>query len=210
MVYQCLLLSLSMNYLAHAYLSFGNEEILAGNLFSDYVKGKKQFDYTGLLHKGIRLHRMIDAFTDAHPSTAAVKLYFKPDYGLYAGAFVDVVYDYFLANDTSIFNTNRDLELFAQHTYQMLENQFDRLPPNFQPVFLNMRKYDWLYNYQFTWGIQKSFAGLAYRAKYINETDTAFAIFEQNIHLIKPHYDHFFPLLKNYAADTLSDLLKDD
>lgn len=34
-----------MNYLAHAYFSFGDPAILTGNMISDYVKGKKQFDY---------------------------------------------------------------------------------------------------------------------------------------------------------------------
>ena len=31
-----------VNYLAHAYLSFGDPEILTGNLISDFVKGKKK------------------------------------------------------------------------------------------------------------------------------------------------------------------------
>ena len=35
-----------MNYLAHAYLSFGNEDILVGNMISDFVKGKKKYDYS--------------------------------------------------------------------------------------------------------------------------------------------------------------------
>lgn len=30
-----------MNYLAHAYLSFDEPEILVGNMISDFVKGKK-------------------------------------------------------------------------------------------------------------------------------------------------------------------------
>ena len=30
-----------MNYLAHAYLSFGNEPVLIGNMISDFVKGNK-------------------------------------------------------------------------------------------------------------------------------------------------------------------------
>ncbi len=34
-----------MNYLAHAYLSFNDPEILVGNMISDFVKGKKKFDY---------------------------------------------------------------------------------------------------------------------------------------------------------------------
>ncbi|MBK7121978.1 MAG: hypothetical protein IPH68_03715 [Chitinophagaceae bacterium] len=29
-----------MNYLAHAYLSFNDPEILLGNMISDYIKGK--------------------------------------------------------------------------------------------------------------------------------------------------------------------------
>jgi acyl carrier protein phosphodiesterase len=34
-----------MNYLAHAYLSFNDPEILVGNMISDFVKGKKKFDF---------------------------------------------------------------------------------------------------------------------------------------------------------------------
>jgi acyl carrier protein phosphodiesterase len=34
-----------MNYLAHACLSFGRPDILVGNMISDHIKGKKQFDY---------------------------------------------------------------------------------------------------------------------------------------------------------------------
>ena len=30
-----------MNYLAHAYLSFGDPDVLTGNMISDFVKGKK-------------------------------------------------------------------------------------------------------------------------------------------------------------------------
>ncbi len=36
-----------MNYLAHAYLSFNDPDVLAGNMISDFVKGKKKFDYPG-------------------------------------------------------------------------------------------------------------------------------------------------------------------
>ena len=210
MVYRRLPVSLIMNYLAHAYLSFGNEEILAGNLFSDYVKGKKQFDYTGLLHKGIRLHRMIDAFTDAHPSTAAVKLFFKSAYGLYAGAFTDIVYDYFLANDSNEFTTDQELELFSNNSYFQIEKSLAELPPGFQQIFPFMKQYNWLYNYRHQHGIQKSFAGLVKRAKYIEDHETAFRIFTENLQQLNFYYAAFFPLLKIHATHTLAQLLKTD
>ena len=46
-----------MNYLAHAYLSFDDAEILTGNIISDFVKGKKKFDYPSRIQAGIKLHR---------------------------------------------------------------------------------------------------------------------------------------------------------
>lgn len=84
-----------MNYLAHAYLSFNDEPTLVGNMISDYIKGKKKFDYSLPIQQGIQLHRFIDEFTDFHVATKEAKQFFKPSVGLYAGAFVDVVYDHF-------------------------------------------------------------------------------------------------------------------
>jgi acyl carrier protein phosphodiesterase len=92
-----------VNYLAHAYLSFGIPEIAVGNLISDFVKGKKKLDYPETIQKGISLHRAIDTFTDGHEITRQAKVFFKQDYGLYAGALTDVVYDHFLANDPQEF-----------------------------------------------------------------------------------------------------------
>ena len=92
-----------MNYLAHAYLSFEDPELLLGNMISDYIKGKKQYDYPAPIQKGIRLHREIDQFTDEHAITREIKKFFTPSVRLYAGAFVDVVYDHFLAIDSSIY-----------------------------------------------------------------------------------------------------------
>ena len=199
-----------MNYLAHAYLSFNEPKILLGNMISDFVKGKKQFDYELLVQKGIKLHRAIDSFTDEHPATKEMKQVFKPDYGLYAGAFADIVYDYFLANDKNEFNSTGSLQDFSQNTYTMLETQLSSSPLIFQQMFPYMKKHDWLYNYQFELGIEKSFAGMARRAKYITESNTAFRVFQKNIENLKPCYEAFFPLLKNYAADTLHELLNAD
>ncbi|HSC39383.1 MAG TPA: hypothetical protein VLD19_15980, partial [Chitinophagaceae bacterium] len=92
-----------MNYLAHAYLSFNEPGILAGNLVSDFVKGKSKYNYAPDVLKGIDLHRAIDEFTDMHEVTRQAKEVFRPHYRLYAGAFMDVVYDHFLATDHARF-----------------------------------------------------------------------------------------------------------
>jgi acyl carrier protein phosphodiesterase len=196
-----------MNYLAHAYLSFNHPEILAGNMISDYIKGKKQFDYANPIQKGIQLHRAIDDFTDTHAATQELKSFFRPQYRLYSGAFADVVYDHFLANDKQQFATAEDLQLFAATTYQILDGFSGIFPPPFQKMFPYMKQYDWLYNYRTTRGIEQSFGGLVRRAAYLSESEKAFELFNQHYAAMQVCYDNFFPDLKKFCLNKLDELV---
>lgn len=196
-----------MNYLAHAYLSFNEPEILAGNMISDFVKGKKKFTYSPGMQKGIELHRVIDQFTDDHPATKSAKLLFRPAYRLYAGAFIDVVYDHFLATDRNEFILNTDLEKFTENVYRILADYLSQLPPAFQKIFPYMEKQNWLFNYQYGWGVEKAFGGLIHRATYLTEYGTAFSIFNSHYEELKDHYKEFFPQQKQFAASWLDNLL---
>ena len=160
-----------MNFLAHAYLSFNKEEIVVGNLISDFVKGNKKFDYSKGIQDGISLHRKIDEFTDNHPQTKLAKQLLKPAVGLYAGAFIDVVYDYFLANNLNCFSSEIELHDFAKGVYKILENHKAIVPPNFEKVMPSMQANNWLYNYKFDYGVQRSFEGLYRRAKFLTPSD---------------------------------------
>ena len=195
-----------MNYLAHAYLSFNNNEILVGNMISDYVKGKKKFDYAPTIQKGIMLHRSIDAFTDMHPATKQAAVIFKPVVGTYAGAFVDVVYDHFLATDESIFTYNK-LASFAQDTYKNLFAFYDVLPERFQRMLPYMQQQNWLLNYSTMSGIASSFGGVFRRAKYIEHTERVFETFEKNYSAFKEAYNSFFPDVYAFAFAQYNELL---
>jgi acyl carrier protein phosphodiesterase len=196
-----------MNYLAHAYLSFNNPDILAGNMISDYIKGKKQFDYPLPVQKGIKLHRTIDNFTDTHAVTQELKSFFRPQYRLYSGAFADVVYDHFLANDINEFPSEMELKNFAAGTYQLLESYTELFPLPFQKMFPYMKEYDWLYNYRHTWGIEKSFGGVVRRSAYLTESEIAFEIFNTHYTAMQFCYNAFFPDLKKYSFNQLEVLL---
>ena len=196
-----------MNYLAHAYLSFGDSNLLVGNMIRDYVKGKQQYSFSKEIQAGIRLHRAIDDFTDTHAATQEIKKYFKPAYRLYAGAFADVVFDYFLANDKNEFETDAHLKKFTQNTYQLLDNTNAQFPEKFAAILPHMKQHDWLYEYQFNEGMQKSFVGLARRAKYIDETETAYGIFLQHKESIQHWYNIFFPDVKSFANHKATQLL---
>jgi acyl carrier protein phosphodiesterase len=208
-----------VNYLAHAYLSFGIPEITVGNLISDFIKGKKKFDYPPAIQRGIALHRSIDTFTDAHAITRRAKGVFRPVYGLYAGALVDVAYDHFLANDPGTFGAGGaaaapgagpdpgvGLKAFAQKTYEQVGAWQAFFPERFARMFPYMRAQDWLYNYRYREGIFNSFAGLARRAAYMPEPAAACRLFEEQYEELEACYQEFFPLLKDFAFETLGGL----
>ena len=198
-----------MNYLAHAYLSFGIPEIAVGNMISDFVKGKKRFDYPARIQQGISLHRAIDEFTDTHVITKRAKLVFKEAYGLYSGAITDVVYDYFLANDPLIFSGHNQLLAFAQKTYPQVGEFQDLLPERFARMFHYMRTQDWLYNYRLKEGLYNSLGGLARRAAYMGDAERACRLFDTNYTELQDCYVEFFPSLKDFALRTLEKVQQD-
>ena len=56
-----------MNFLAHIYLSGGDEKTIIGNFIGDFVKGNQILNFEKEVMNGILLHREIDRFTDDHP-----------------------------------------------------------------------------------------------------------------------------------------------
>ena len=195
-----------MNYLAHAYLSFKIPELLVGNIISDFVKGKKKFEFSPAIQEGISLHRAIDHFTDTHPASKKAKEILKPSYGLYSAAFVDVVYDHFLANDTKEFINAKSLYNFSQEVYEQLDPFIPIFPVKFQLIYPYMKQYNWLFNYKHQWGIDRSFAGLAKRATYLTESETAYKIFLSNYHEFENCYNEFFFEVKEFAWNKISSL----
>ena len=189
-----------MNYLAHAYLSFNRPGILVGNMISDFVKGRKKFDYPQEIQNGIALHREIDNFTDTHFATKEAKDFFRPAYRLYAGSFIDVVYDHFLALDENEF-TNESLKDFTINTYSILDRFTEYFPEKFSMMYPYMKANNWLYHYRYREGIQKSLGGVVRRSKYLTESDTAYFLFNEHYEPLKQLYHIFFPELKSFSLN---------
>ena len=187
-----------MNYLAHAWLSFLDPEIMVGNLISDFVKGKKKFDYPAGIQKGILLHRLLDEYTDNHPATKEAKEIFRPHYRLYSGAFIDVVYDHFLATDDTVFNDQSLLD-FSVTAYSLLATHSTWLPEGFAGMFPYMRSQNWLYNYRLKSGIARSMEGLVRRSAYMQESATAYKLFEEHYQRLGGYYRQFWTDMQPFA-----------
>lgn len=167
-------------------------------MMSDFIKGKKQYDYPLSIQKGIQLHRAIDHFTDQHIATKDAKEVFRPYYRLYSGAFVDIVYDHFLATSSQAF-PDFSLQSFCEKTYQQLESNKNYFNPNFSQVFDYMKRDNWLFNYHKFSGIYHGFKGLVRRAKFMDNPEPAFEVFQKEYKTLKICYDTFFPELKQFT-----------
>jgi acyl carrier protein phosphodiesterase len=188
----------ALNFLAHAYLSFDSDAIIIGNMLSDFVKGKAIEQYAPDIQKGLRLHRAIDSFTDAHPLNKEARKYLSPAVGRYSGAFLDIAYDHFLATDERRF-TQDSLKLFSARVYGLLSKEADKLPDNFLEVLHYMKQHDWLYHYSKQQGIQRSLEGMVRRARYLPDDAPIYASFLQHYDGLKEAYGAFFPELEAFV-----------
>ncbi|MBS1771689.1 MAG: DUF479 domain-containing protein [Bacteroidetes bacterium] len=178
-----------MNYLGHAFLSFGDAMILTGNISGDYFKGKKILETVPEgVGKGLMLHRKIDTFTDNHPAVQRAKVWFRADFGLYSGAITDTLFDHFLANDPRYFANEQALYNFSQETYQKIEENIQYLPEKFAEYFPHMKTHNWLYGYRTLMGVQRSLSGLSRRAKHIQNIEKAYQIFIQQFYQLNQCY----------------------
>ncbi len=184
-----------MNYLAHAFLSpIHQPMVLMGNMMGDYIKGSQYLQFSAEVQQGILLHRHIDTFTDAHPTIREAKIFFRPYYGLYSGALVDVMWDYFLANDKQFFATETDLQIFTKNIYTTLQSNEALQPEKMKPLINAMIQYDWLYNYRLPQGIHSSWKGMSKRLPHLADAQEA-------IQLFKNHQTEFEQMYKVLMQD---------
>ena len=188
-----------MNFLAHSYLSF-SEEQLVGNMIADFVKNRDFACLPESIQKGIKLHRAIDTFTDAHPLIHEAKAPFRPLVRLYSGAFVDVAFDYFLANDTAE-NSQREWQEHSQRVYAVLHRYEEFLPEVFKKVLDKMQQDDWLYNYRNEWGIEYIFRTVVNKAQFLDKTTNVVPAFLANKDFLCEKYEIFFPEIKSFAQE---------
>lgn len=194
-----------MNFLAHAYLSFGQEEILVGNLVADFIRGKEFQTFSGKIQTGILLHREIDHFTDTYPLVKAGQSYLRPKFRHYSSVITDIFFDHFLAKNWDIFSKT-PLETFAQLTYKTLEKHLAELPAQFGEMFYWMKTQNWLVNYREPEGIQRTLNGLTRRASFDSKMNESMAILlekEQEFELI---FFAFFRDLETFAGEKLREL----
>ncbi|WP_291867434.1 acyl carrier protein phosphodiesterase [Maribacter sp.] len=172
-----------MNFLAHIYLSFGDNEITLGNFIADSIRGNKFHHLPEKVQQGIKLHRFIDTFTDTHtiPKISSKRLH--KNYSHYSRVIVDIFYDHFLAKNWKKYS-DTPLDIFVENFYDLLEDNYEILPDGVKRMMPYMISDNWIYNYSKMEGIDRVLNGMNRRTK--NKSKMNFAILD-----LEEHYDKF-------------------
>jgi acyl carrier protein phosphodiesterase len=194
-----------MNFLAHAYLSFGQEDILVGNFAADFIKGKDFMKFSKGIQLGILLHREIDTYTDTHPLVKSAQSYLRPRFRHYSSVITDIFFDHFLAKNWDTFSQT-SLELFAQHTYKALEKHLEELPIPFGEMYHWMKTQNWLLNYRELEGIQRTLNGMTKRTSFDSRMNESIEILLEKESEFEIIFFAFFRDLDTFAGEKLQEL----
>lgn len=189
-----------MNHLAHAYLSGDNEQVLLGNLMGDFVKGAIGEELPPDIRRGIRLHRLIDTYTDADPAFHRSRERLQKPFRRYGGILVDIFYDHFLSKHWEQYSA-RPLAEYSQNIYRLLERERVLLPERMRGFVAYMIGNDILTAYGRVDGIRQVLNGMSRRLSFANPLAEGIVELERNYEGFREDFELFLPRLAAYVAE---------
>jgi acyl carrier protein phosphodiesterase len=120
-----------MNFLAHSLLGFDEEALIAGQIGGDFIRGRALSHLPVRVEAGVRLHRYLDVYTDAHPALVAARASLPGVPRRFAGIVIDVMFDHYLARQWSRFSPYT-LDAHAAIVHSALATHRQVLPDSLQ------------------------------------------------------------------------------
>ncbi|WBU88989.1 ACP phosphodiesterase [Cellulophaga omnivescoria] len=198
-----------MNFLAHIYLSFEDDEITIGNFIADSIRGNKYKHLPKKIQKGITLHRHIDTFTDAHKTVRKSTKKLHENYGHYSGVIVDIFYDHFLAKNWNNYS-DTPLDEFVEKFYDLLEDNYLILPENTKRMMPYMIADNWILSYASLTGISKVLDGMNRRTKNKSKMNFAIVDLKEHYQEFEKEFTSFFEDLTTFAKQKYVSLLEEE
>lgn len=137
---------------------------MVGSFAGDFCRGSLD-RHPAHLRAGIRLHRMVDAFADDHPSFSAVRALLRPSLGLYSPVGVDMLIDHLLAREWDHWLGEESLTAFAERAGAVLIERNEWLPVEGERIARAMVAGRWLQSYAREDGIRTALEKLTMRTR---------------------------------------------
>ncbi len=194
-----------MNFLAHIYLSFGDQEITLGNFIADSIRSKNYKHLPKKVQKGIILHRAIDTYTDSHKIHKKSSKRLHKNHGHYSRVIVDIFYDHFLAKNWSDYS-DIPLKDYTEDFYEMVSSNFHHLPEGVQRMMPYMMADNWLLNYAKIKGIGRVLNGMSRRAGPRSNMHFAVVDLENHYDTFENEFTSFFDELITFSRQKFNSL----
>ena len=189
-----------MNYLAHFHLAWPDPGLVVGGLEGDYYKGPLRGDLPGDIESGVRLHRAIDAYTDAHPVSRQLRSTFPEKLRRYAGILVDLSFDHFLSVHWSRFS-DVPLEEFNRAVYRTLSDHQQHLSDGSQHMLSRLVEHDLLGLYADWSVIPRSAERIGQRFRRENPFRDIAGELEAERDRLEQAFLSFYPDLQAFTSD---------
>ena len=196
----------AVNFLAHALLSPDDDEIRAGNVCADLIKGRVDGAATPGIVTGVALHRAIDRFADRHRAFKACMSHVAPPRRRYARVIVDVFFDHCLARSWTRYSTV-SLDAFVEHVCAQMARQADAVPIRDRARLDRMLESRWLGMYGTRAGLDRAFAGLARRARFGHRLEEAADDLDRHYPAIEASFHVLMPALREHVDLVLARLV---
>jgi len=192
-----------MNHLAHVVLAGERPDDRLGAFLGDHVKGVEALHALPPgLARGVRLHRKIDSWSDAHPAVAALRARTGPHWRRYSGVILDVLFDAMLVRHWDAYQSTC-LSEFSQQIDALLAARRPELPPRLVRFSRWARQVGLWQRYDERAMLDTIFAGLARRHGRAGPLARGTVLLDHHEPQIEQTFSEVFPWLKMRAAHFL-------
>lgn len=181
-----------MNYLAHMYLSCGDEDLIVGNMLVDMLPLKRLKALPEQYAQGFELHRLIDSYTDSHAKVKEAVVQLRKQQGKYAPVVIDIFYDYILSQEWSRYE-GQEIQSFCNDIYEVLPKHYEQLPEDIVKRFQAMIDNNYLMTCSTAPLLQSVFDRVGGRARFMNGFAHATEDLINDYEFYKENFHSFFP-----------------
>lgn len=191
-----------MNYLGHLYLAGGDPELQLGGLIGDFVRGSNLSHLPPGIERGIRLHRAIDRYGDAHPAFLQSRQRLPASLRRYAGILIDIYYGHLLACDWPRYHPV-PLPDYSRNVYSLWSPLPAWLPAQCAPPLLHLSQLDLLTSYATLAGTEAALVRVSRRLRSANPVGESLPALLTAAEELEADFASFLPAMERFASDWL-------
>jgi acyl carrier protein phosphodiesterase len=190
-----------MNFLAHLCLANGDNDLMLGGMFGDFVRGRRALRaFPGPIGQGIVLHRYIDRRTDHSSVVKNLRSRFPREFRRYAGIIIDLAFDHELAINWWRYMPG-SLERFDIEVRDLLHDNTELVPEGLSQFMRYADRHGLFTAYRETDVTLFALAGIGTRLTRPNPLHRAVEIWPELVPEFRTAFRQLFPEIQSDVLD---------